>query len=55
MASDFVDEHNVFLALTDEEYEVPKRMNTRAKSMPINIFSMGRTKVIGRTTNSWHR
>ena len=27
MVSDFVDEHNGFLALTDEEYEVAKRMN----------------------------
>lgn len=31
MVSDFIDEHNGFLSLTDEEYERAKQVNPSAK------------------------
>ena len=38
MVSNFIDEHNGFLALTDEEYEQAKRVNPRAKKYARQFF-----------------
>ena len=44
MVSDFVDDHNGFLVLTKEEYEVAKRMNPRAKMYARQFFEYGENK-----------
>ena len=53
MVSDFIDEHNGFVSLTDEEYEHAKQVNPSAKNnMHINFLNMEKTRrVIGHVTN----
>jgi len=44
MVSDFVDEHNGFLALTDEEYEQSKQTNPSVKKYAWQFLEYGESK-----------
>ena len=44
MVSDFVDEHNGFLALTDEEYEQAKQTNPSVKNYARQFLEYGESK-----------
>jgi len=44
MVSDFVDEHNGFLALTDEEYEQAKQTNPSVKKYAQQFLEYGESK-----------
>ena len=44
MVSDFVDEHNGFLALTDEEYEQAKQTNLSVKNYARQFLEYGESK-----------
>ena len=44
MVSDFVDDHNGFLALTEEQYKVAKTTNLRAKKYARQFFEYGENK-----------
>ena len=54
MVSNFINDHNGFLALTDEKYEQAKKANTRAKKYARQIFfNMERTRrATGHVTSS---
>lgn len=53
MVSDFVDEHNGFLALSDSEYETAKATNPHVRKYACEFLEYGES--IGQGTNSLHR
>ena len=52
MVSDFIDEHNRFLSLTDEEYEHAKQVNTSAKKFEHRFLEYGENRGGGRVLDT---
>ena len=56
MVSDFIDEHNGFLALTDAEYKQGKQMYPDLQQHARRLLKYGQNlKAIGIVKNSWYK